>query len=348
MANPINYVPLDTPFFDGRGDPEGPALVKKLGNLSRVWAVFFASESGWATQGLHVERVGATAVTGLDPRSVPDGGLYVETDRASIYESRFVSKAQVWVFVLGRMQGLLTARPVDLGMNDVGFLFVATDALDYRWSGTAWVALDTVRGGASLVDVNRVTKVTAAGVIGESSITDDGTTVSTPEPILVDPGAGNGGYIRLFPGDAAHAGYIDWYDKNRVRIAFMGYVDGALYITFENGNNLRLASGKLGVGKAATYGVDVAGDVNVDPGQVFRVNALQVVGARLGAIAAPTINTTTATSTAVVPYAANEAAMINQHVTAINQLNADVASLATAVNLLRDALRIATGHGLTA
>ncbi len=172
MANPINYVPLNTPFFDGSGDPDGKEMVRKLGNLSRTWAIFFASESGWVTQGLHVERVGATAITGLDPGAVPDGGVFVETDRSALYESRFVSKAQAWVFVLGRMQGLLAARPTDLGLNDAGFLYVATDALDYRWSGTAWVALDTVRGGASLTHVNRLTKVTAAGVIGEAAFAD--------------------------------------------------------------------------------------------------------------------------------------------------------------------------------
>lgn len=180
MANPINYVPLDTPFFDGRGDPEGPALVKKLGHLSRTWAIFFASESGWVTQGLHVDRVGATAVTGLDPRAVPDGAVFVETDRSAIYESRFVNKAQAWVFVLGRMQGLLASRPTDLGTNDAGFLFVATDALDYRWSGSAWVAVDTARGGASLTHVDRVVKVTAAGTIGEAAFEDTDVVLGAP------------------------------------------------------------------------------------------------------------------------------------------------------------------------
>ena len=42
---------------------------------------------------------------------------------------------------------------------------------------------DFVLGGTALVDVNRVPKVTAVGTIGESAISDDGTTVSVPEPV---------------------------------------------------------------------------------------------------------------------------------------------------------------------
>lgn len=200
MSNPITFVPLNSAMFDGSGDPDGPALVKKLGNLSRVWAVFFASESGWISQGTHTERVGGGADKGLDASSVPDAALFIETDRGSIYEARSVAKKQTWVFAVGRMQDVLANRPVDLGTNDVGFLFSATDALDYRWNGTAWATLDTVRGGGSLTDVNRLTKVSAAGTLGESAVTDDGTAVTVASrrlgvnittPVL-DQGGGRG------------------------------------------------------------------------------------------------------------------------------------------------------------
>ncbi len=39
-TNPFS---LRTPLFDGSGSPDGPALVKKLGNIDRQWALFFQS-----------------------------------------------------------------------------------------------------------------------------------------------------------------------------------------------------------------------------------------------------------------------------------------------------------------
>ncbi len=102
------------------------------------------------------------------------GSLYFETDRTVLYVDRTVSSAKAWVYAGGVMSGLVAARPADLGLNDAGFLFTSTDSLDYRWSGTAWVTLGTVKGGASLTNVGRLTKVTAAGTIGESAVQDDG------------------------------------------------------------------------------------------------------------------------------------------------------------------------------
>lgn len=34
------HLPLRTPMFDGAGDPDGPALVAKLGNLTRPWSTY--------------------------------------------------------------------------------------------------------------------------------------------------------------------------------------------------------------------------------------------------------------------------------------------------------------------
>src|SRR4051812_36078720 len=110
MSNPIPSVPLRTPFFDGSGSPDGPDLVKKLGNLNRAWAVFFSDESAWASYGSHGQRVASASAAG-----VPDGALFIETDRAAIYESRFVVDAQAWVLVSARMSGLYGRRPSDLG-----------------------------------------------------------------------------------------------------------------------------------------------------------------------------------------------------------------------------------------
>ena len=125
-----------------------------------------------ARTGTHAKRIGS---------SIPeDGTIFVESDRGNV---AYQVQTGAWWFAFGEMYGLLAERPTDLGANDVGFIYRASNGLDYRWSGSAWAALDDVRGGISLIDVNRLTKVTAAGVVGESSITDDGTTVAIPEPV---------------------------------------------------------------------------------------------------------------------------------------------------------------------
>lgn len=107
-----------------------------------------------------------------------EGSFFVETDRLeALYVVQTVSGAKQWVLVHGAMQGLLASRPADLGLYDVGFFYVATNALDYRWSGTAWVALDTVKGGGNLTNVGAIPKVSAAGTLTESAAVDNGTTI---------------------------------------------------------------------------------------------------------------------------------------------------------------------------
>ncbi len=73
----------------------------------------------------------------------------------------------------------------------------------------------------------------------------------------------------------------------------------------------------------------------------------QVVGPRLAAISAPSIATTTVTATAGAAYTATEQGMLNGIKTSTNQLNTDVVNLQTAVNDIRDRLKVGTGHGLT-
>lgn len=95
--------------------------------------------------------------------------------------------------------------------------------------------------------------------------------------------------------------------------------------------------------------LDTSGDAtfagNSNAGGVYEVSGTQVVGPRLSAITAPTINTTVITQTAGATYTINEQSMLNFLKTAVNQLNTDVANLQTAVNDIRS--RLST-HGLTA
>lgn len=348
-----------------------------LGNLSRLWTQFFSNGQGWVSQGTHAERLTT------NPGGVPDAGFCIETDRGAIYQSRFVGTAQAWVLVAGFMTGVLAARPKDLGANDSGLFFSATDALDYRWNGTGWTTLDTARGGGALTHVGRLTKVTAAGTLGESAVTDDGSTITSPEKLVIDLGASPAnsqivlraaglGALSLicFSTDLQRVDFdqerlngvqiatnaiVGRIQKNVGKLRFYGAAGQTVGTAIGTTGGplvllatLDLATGAWGFGgnAAPVHPVDVTGDANVDG--VYMVDGDQVVGPRLAAIAAPTVTTTAVTLTAGGTYTANEQSMLASLKASVNQLNTDVANLEITVNLLRDALRIATGHGLTA
>ncbi len=243
---------------------------------------------------------------------------------------------------------------------------------------TALLAAGFVLGAANLTHVGRLLKVSAAGTAAESSLTDNGTVVSGTEPLHLDNGTlpknaqivlhanalGALGLLCLAADNlqvqldferidvagtatnvAANA-IVARIIKNGGLLLFQwasGQTVGTAIGTsgtaaLTTGMSIDLATGYVGFGGnvAQAYPVDATGDINASG--VLRVAGTQVVGPQLAAVAAPTINTTTATGTAGALYTPTEQAMINQHVTAINQLNVDVANLATAVNALRSRL----------
>lgn len=76
-----------------------------------------------------------------DPEELAEGTMFWETDRTVLYMVRTVNGTKVWQYRLGRMRGSFSPdeRPTDLGANDTGFLFHASDlGRTFRWSGTAW------------------------------------------------------------------------------------------------------------------------------------------------------------------------------------------------------------------
>jgi hypothetical protein len=259
----IIYPQLDgVKIKDGQSLP--PAVVQAIRKaydyLSQVSAQ--SSLSAVVIEDIHANR--AT----LHPAAAQQlGSFYIETDRSeALYVVQQVVQVNQWVLVVGMMQGLLAARPSDLGTNDTGFLYRATNALDYRWSGSAWVTLDTVRGGTSLTTVGAIPKISAAGTLGQSGLVDNGTTVS-----------------------------------------------------------------------AAARDIDIVG--------VYKVSAIQVVGAQLAAVTPPTPLTTSNTVlTAGATYTATEQSMINALKTAVGQLNADIFVLQTSIN---DLIARLVTHGLT-
>ena len=97
------------------------------------------------TYGTHADRP--------DPNVMPDGAIYVESDRAVIYEK--INGA--WKYLAGTMWGSLSPdqRPTDLATNDedLGFEFSSSDSTaDYAgrtflWNRTSWMETTRVRYG---------------------------------------------------------------------------------------------------------------------------------------------------------------------------------------------------------
>lgn len=74
------------------------------------------------------------------PSTQPVGGMYFESDRSALYGITNPGTGNVWNLLLSRpMQDVIANIPTDLGVDDEGFMFGATDFNRvYYWSGAAW------------------------------------------------------------------------------------------------------------------------------------------------------------------------------------------------------------------
>lgn len=135
-----------------------------------------AQSAAWNYVGTHAARLALQAVL----QHV--GVTFWETDRLALYQVQLVASVQTWVHILSHgMSGTLSPdlKPADLGVNDNGFMFWASD-FDrvYRWSGSAWAdAPGSERRGQvcyyddgmvppvgwALCDGSSVTRTTATG-----------------------------------------------------------------------------------------------------------------------------------------------------------------------------------------
>lgn len=79
--------------------------------------------------GTHAQRIALT------PATITQQTLYFETDRTVYYQ--LVNSA--FIYTAGKMSSALANIPGDLGSNDAGFLFYATDYQHtYYWDGAVW------------------------------------------------------------------------------------------------------------------------------------------------------------------------------------------------------------------
>src|SRR5881396_3712268 len=67
------------------------------------------------------------------------GAQFFETDRTVLY---IANTSLAWEYSAGTYLAAVASRPSDLGTNDAGFLFYATDqTMLYVWGGAAWTAV---------------------------------------------------------------------------------------------------------------------------------------------------------------------------------------------------------------
>jgi hypothetical protein len=138
----INQTTQWQPQFTGLGLP--PALTN---SVQQAFSLIYSLRDAVSQQGgladlvdygTHAERT-ATA-----PASVPNGTFWSETDRGNvIYQARVPPAVQnaAWVYIIGTYSDVAANRPTDLGANDQGFTFYATDTkVSSTWNGTAWSA----------------------------------------------------------------------------------------------------------------------------------------------------------------------------------------------------------------
>lgn len=214
--------------------------------ITRIYGYLAAATNANSTNAVVIQDTHANRNILYPAANEVIGSFYFETDRKVEYVARLVSSAHAWVYFAGVMSGLIAARPADLGTNDAGFLYTSTDSLDYRWSGTAWVTLGTVRGGAAMVNAGALTKVSAAGTIGESAVTDDGTSVIlTTRDLLLD----NGKRIRQKDTGGAYQNLLTHFTDD---IVYLDNASGDIKIRPKAGSTL-----------FSTENFDVTGNSNV-------------------------------------------------------------------------------------
>ena len=89
-------------------------------------------------QAVVLEDTHANRLTNYTSGQQVGAGFY-ETDRTVIYVA---DSTLTWKYAAGAYLAVVASLPGDLGTNDTGFLFYATDqSQTYRWTGAAWATV---------------------------------------------------------------------------------------------------------------------------------------------------------------------------------------------------------------
>lgn len=137
-------------------------------------------------------------------------------------------------------------------------------------NGMKWA---TAAGGITNAAGNNViTKSNGTNLVA-SSLSDNGTTISTGEPIVITTAAGelqpgldivgpnaNSGFIRLTSGtNDGRPGYVSWYTDSSTRIGYMGFTKTNIQLNLENGATFSLAGGHFTFANDNTNDIGASG-----------------------------------------------------------------------------------------
>lgn len=132
--------PLQTPPLGAMAS--GPDS-KPAPSFAKPWNDWFALTVQPAIQkiaqpqtGTHAQRLTHPARINSSALLVPNGSIFYESDRKVFY----YALNGAWIYLAGTMFAAAASRPADLGANDAGFQFWATDTTTFSlWTGSAWV-----------------------------------------------------------------------------------------------------------------------------------------------------------------------------------------------------------------
>lgn len=153
--------------------------------------------------------------------------------------SPLTTKGDIWGYST-------TDARVPVGSNGQVLTADSTQALGVKWAAG---------GGISGLTINTIPKATSSTAIGNSGLTDDGSTISTAELITITTTTGindgvkvtstatNSGYIKLVSGDGSRPGSLQVFGPSDVRYLYMGYTTSDLGFNLTNGANLSISGG---------------------------------------------------------------------------------------------------------
>jgi hypothetical protein len=154
--NPIQIPPIRTGLFDPAGGTNGTGGNAGDGSqrTAKEWYYFWNQVRRQVNQDTNILAglvTYGTAAAMPDPKTMPDGALYFQEDRNSLY----VNEGGHWQYVAGTMWGTLSPdqRPTGLGVYDAGFNFRSVDTntdyapREFLWSQSEWIEVTQVLYG---------------------------------------------------------------------------------------------------------------------------------------------------------------------------------------------------------
>lgn len=124
--------PVRTAFFEP--DPQNQGSSR----IAWAWIQWFLQVESARTQfkNSYLQDTHANRLANYPAANYPSATEFFESDRHVFY----IDNGTAWLYQSGVMLAPAANRPIDLGANDTGFAFIATDTgLISTWNGIAWI-----------------------------------------------------------------------------------------------------------------------------------------------------------------------------------------------------------------